>query len=93
MLKKALKKARETAGIKNLHFHDLRHTTATRLAENGNDIVTIAEILGHKDLRMTKRYTHATSKSKRRAIDSLDNTPVDCPKFVPNENRQAARLA
>ncbi len=92
-VKKGFKKARETAGIKNLHFHDLRHTTATRLAENGNDIVTIAEILGHKDLRMTKRYTHATSKSKRRAIDSLDNTPIDCPKFVPNENRQASEPA
>jgi len=92
-VKKGFKAAREAAGIKNLHFHDLRHTTATRLAENGNDIITIAEIMGHKDLRMTKRYTHATSKSKRRAIESLEQTPTNCPEFVPNENRQAEQPA
>ncbi|MDQ3063824.1 MAG: hypothetical protein M3R14_13330 [Acidobacteriota bacterium] len=53
----------------------------------------IAEILGHSDLRMTKRYTHSTDKSKRRAIESLEVTCENCPKFVPNENRQAAGLA
>ncbi len=92
-VKKGFKKARENAGIKNFRFHDLRHTTATRLAENGVDAFTIAEILGHSDLRMTKRYTHSTSKSKRRAIDSLEAGGENCPKFVPNENRQADGLA
>jgi len=92
-VKKGFKTARENAGIENFRFHDLRHTTATRLAENGIDAFTIAEILGHSDLRMTKRYTHSTSKSKRNAIDSLETASEDCPKFVPDEKRQAAGLA
>ncbi len=92
-VKKGFKKARENAGIRNFRFHDLRHTTATRLAENGVDAFTIAEILGHSDLRMTKRYTHSTSKSKRQAINSLETVSQDCPKFVPNENRQAGEIA
>ncbi len=91
-VKKGFKTARKNAGIENFRFHDLRHTTATRLAENGVDAFTIAEILGHSDLRMTKRYTHSTDKSKRRAIESLEAEGENCPKFVPNENRQAAGL-
>src|SRR5258708_4466039 len=49
----------------NFRFHDLRHTAATRLADAGADPFVIAEILGHSDLRMTKRYTHATDQRKR----------------------------
>ena len=88
-VKKEFKTARENAGIENFRFHDLRHTTATRLAENCVDAFTIAEILGHTDLRMTKRCTHSSDKSKRRAIEGLEAAGKNCPKFVPNEKRQA----
>jgi site-specific recombinase XerD len=50
----ALKKA----GLTDVHFHDLRHTTASHLRMQGADLFTIKEILGHKDLRMTARYAH-----------------------------------
>jgi len=45
-------------GIKNFRFHDLRHTWASYLAMNNVNMATIAEILGHKDLKVTKRYAH-----------------------------------
>ena len=49
----------ERAGIKDLHFHDLRHEAASRLFEKGVfDSMEVASITGHKTLQMLKRYTH-----------------------------------
>jgi site-specific recombinase XerD len=45
----------EAAGIRNFHWHDLRHTFASRLAMAGVDLNTIPEIMGHKTLAMTLR--------------------------------------
>lgn len=52
-------------------FHDLLHTAATRLADAGADPFTLVAILGHSDIRMTARYTHATDEAKRRAVEKL----------------------
>jgi integrase len=46
------------AGLKNLHFHDLRHEATTRFFEKGLNVMEVAAITGHKDLRMLQRYTH-----------------------------------
>lgn len=46
------------AGIKDFHFHDLRHSAASYLAMNGASLAEIAEVLGHKTLQMVKRYAH-----------------------------------
>ena len=46
------------AGIKDLHFHDLRHEATSRLFEKGLNPVEVATITGHKDTRMLMRYTH-----------------------------------
>lgn len=46
------------AGIEDFRFHDLRHTTASYLAMEGATAPEIAEVLGHKDLQMVKRYAH-----------------------------------
>lgn len=61
-------------GIEDFHFHDLRHTFASRLAEANVNAFTIAELLGHKSLEMTKRYTHATDNRKREAVETLINS-------------------
>jgi len=44
------------AGIKNLRWHDLRHTFASRLRMKGTPLEDIADLLGHKSLTMTRRY-------------------------------------
>jgi integrase len=59
--------------IDNFRFHDLRHTFATRLAQAGVDIYTVAKLLGHKDIRMTQRYAHHCPESLRSGVDILDN--------------------
>lgn len=59
------------ARIRHITFHQLRHTTASRLNELGVDIVTIQEILGHASIKTTMRYTHNRRESKIRAMDLL----------------------
>lgn len=61
------------AGIEDLHFHDLRHTFATRLADAGADAFTIAALLGHTTIQMAARYTHATDQGKRSAVEKMEN--------------------
>ena len=46
------------AGIENLHWHDLRHTFASRLVMKGVDLRTVQELMGHKTITMTLRYSH-----------------------------------
>ncbi len=64
--------ALETAKIENFHFHDLRHTFASYLRQKGVDLHSISKLLGHKDLRMTKRYAHLNVDSLRRAVSVLE---------------------
>ncbi len=70
-VKRSFREACREARIDGLHFHDLRHTAATRLMEGGADPFTIASILGHADLRMTARYTHAAESRKREALEKI----------------------
>ncbi|PYS82488.1 MAG: hypothetical protein DMF67_12505 [Acidobacteria bacterium] len=70
-LRNGFGKACEDAKVFNFHFHDLRHTFASRLADVGVDAFTIAELMGHSTLEMTKRYTHATDERKRKAVAAL----------------------
>ena len=51
------------AGIKNLRFHDLRHTFATRLVLAGVDLATVSKLLGHSSITMTMRYSHPTPEA------------------------------
>jgi integrase len=61
------------AGIEDFHFHDLRHTHATWLRQNGVQLDEIAKQLGHSDLRMTQRYAHLGASQIREAVCSLDS--------------------
>ncbi len=51
--------------------HTLRHTLLTNLVRNGNDLILVAEIGGHKRLETTKRYTLPTVGDKQRALEGL----------------------
>lgn len=70
-IKKAFSTACRLAGIRNLHWHDLRHTFGTRLAEAGCSEATIADLMGHSDPQTTRRYTHATDRAKRAAVEAV----------------------
>jgi integrase len=64
--------ALEKAKIEELTFHSLRHTFGTRLGMAGVDIKTIQELMGHRDIKMTMRYSHPTAQHKRNAVEVLD---------------------
>ena len=52
----------QVAGIKNFHFHDLRHTFCSNLILSGADLKDAKEMIGHADISMTDRYTHLTTQ-------------------------------
>ncbi len=56
----------------DFRFHDLRHTAASWLRMKGADIHTVAQLLGHKDLRMAARYQHLSPGFMAQAVESLD---------------------
>lgn len=65
-------KAIKKADIKDLHFHDLRHTCATRMVQRGVDLYSVSVILGHTSMEMTRRYSHHNVDSLRSAIATLE---------------------
>ncbi len=59
--------------IEDFTFHDLRHTAASWLRMQGADIHTVAQLLGHKDLRMAARYQHLSPEFLSEAVGRLDS--------------------
>jgi len=70
-VKKGFHTACRIAGIEGLIWKDLRATFGTRLAEAGCDAFTIAQLLGHSDVRVTMRYVRAVETSKRVAVEAV----------------------
>jgi integrase len=70
-MERAFRKARKEAGLTDVRIHDLRHTAASRMAQAGIDLYKVGTILGHNDVRMTKRYAHLNVESLREGVDAL----------------------
>ena len=60
-------------GIANFHWHDLRHTFASRLVMAGVDIRTAQELMGHKTIQVTMRYAHLAPQHQLEAVQRLCN--------------------
>lgn len=68
----AFSRACRAVKIEDFRFHDLRHTAASWLRMQGADIHTVAQLLGHKDLRMAARYQHLSPTFLADAVKRLD---------------------
>ena len=67
--KKQWAKCLKAADINNFRWHDMRHDTASTLARDGRTLKEIAEILGHKSLASTDRYTHLSTAHKSQVLN------------------------
>lgn len=74
------KQITDNCNLKTVNFHALRHTFATRLAEHGTDIKTLAELMGHANSKMTYQYMHSSEQQKR-AVMACFTSPISRQNF------------
>ncbi len=82
----AFKRACDKAGILDFHFHDLRHTFASSLVQKGVDLYRVQRLLGHRDGRMTQRYSHLAPENLREAVRLLDKQRKGYHNFITAKN-------
>ena len=85
----------KAAKLKNVTLYTLKHTAASRMIKAGVDIVTVAEVLGHSDIKQTIRYCHSDGQSKRDAIARVSQVyfkpaqVADAPAPAASDHRDA----
>lgn len=95
-LRRCYESALKKAGIDHIRFHDLRHTFATRLVQNGVDLYVVKELLGHNSIKMTMRYAHHYPESLRHGVEVLDrlegNAAANCYNSATVPQKRATAL-
>ena len=67
----------EKAGLRHIRIHDLRHTFASLLLQQGESVVYVKEQLGHSSIQITvDTYGHLIPGANRIAVDGLDDAPA-----------------
>lgn len=64
-------KAREAIRMPELHFHDVRHSAASAMIQDGVDLHTVGAVLGHRSAASTRRYAHLATDNLKAAIGRI----------------------
>jgi integrase len=71
-VRRSFDRALKLAKIQDFVFHDLRHTFASHLVMSGCNLRTVQQLMGHKDIKMTMRYSHLSKEHLQDAVSKLD---------------------
>ncbi|HTB93155.1 MAG TPA: site-specific integrase [Candidatus Sulfotelmatobacter sp.] len=82
---------RTKSKVSNFHWHDLRHTFASRLVMNGVDILTVNKLMRHGTLQVTMRYAHLSNAHLQRAVERLAG--VSKSATAPKQNSETVPTA
>lgn len=82
--KRAWQRALDAAGLPDLHFHDLRHTVATRVLRESGNLKAVQKMLGHARIETTLRYAHVLDDDVRQAMKASRRTRL---RAIPSRNR------
>ena len=73
-LQRNFTKAIKLSGVKKIRIHDLRHSFATNMINNGGNIVAVSKYLGHASIEQTlETYTHLLEKTENQLVNTIDN--------------------
>ena len=78
--------------MKEIRFHDLRHTLGTELNANGVDLKAIGEFLGHGNLSTTKRYSHPDDRIKQNVASKYENLIHNSNEEIKTETQKTKRF-
>lgn len=94
-IRRVFKRILRKAGLRDIRFHDIRHTYASLLLSDGASLVYVKEQMGHSSIEMTVDiYGHLIPSSNRDAVNRLDTQPNTTPaQPEKNENPQPVRIA
>jgi integrase len=70
----------DAAKLKDVVLYTCKHTAASRMIRAGIDIVTVSELIGHSDPKMTLRYCHSSLETKQEAVNTLSRIYLQTPK-------------
>jgi len=90
MIQYRFRQAAKAAGLAGVRFHDLRHTYASLLIQEGVPLSVVQELLGHSTIAITKDlYGHLEQRHLAQAAKVMDKLMAQRPKSVPEKKRRA----